>query len=103
MKNIINGKTYNSETAVQIACISNNFNTNDHNYSEETLYRTANGQFFIIGSGGPNSRFSRTFGNSRSSGELMYLRSDKEALLFLQDNNCFHEIENLFPDSIIEG
>lgn len=51
MKQIINGKMYNTETATEIATRSNG--CTGWEYLEETLYRKKNGEFFLCGSGGP--------------------------------------------------
>ena len=103
MKRIISGKTYNTETATAIVEISNNYPSNDFNYCTECLYLTKKGQYFISGHGGPMTRYSVSYGNSTSGGEGLRLLSKEAALLFLQDNDCFYEIDNHFPDKVIEG
>ena len=47
MKTIINKKTYNTETAKQIAYIDNRFCGNTFDYKSTTLYKTKKGNYFI--------------------------------------------------------
>ena len=47
MKQIINGKTYNTDTAELIATGDNGLYTNDCWYRSEELYRTKKGAYFI--------------------------------------------------------
>lgn len=48
MKQIINGKTYNTETAKLIVRGDNNLSINDIYYRTEELYRTKKGNYFIV-------------------------------------------------------
>ena len=57
MKQIINGKLYNTETAREVAYHSNGRSTRDFSYCEETLYRKRTGEYFLLGSGGPMSKY----------------------------------------------
>jgi hypothetical protein len=51
MKRIIEGKTYNTDTATLVADWDNGKFSNDFNYAYENLYITKKGQFFITGNG----------------------------------------------------
>ena len=62
VKQIINGKMYNTETAKEIGCDSNGMNLDNFWFVEETLYQKQNGEFFLDGHGGPLSRYSRPNG-----------------------------------------
>jgi hypothetical protein len=68
MKQVIEGKTYNTETATCLAEASSNCSTRDYNFWKETLYRTKNGAYFIAGEGGPMSSWSRSTGQNEWSG-----------------------------------
>ncbi len=59
MKKVINGKMYNTETAKEIGRYSSG-NHGDFSRIEETLYRKKNGEFFLLGDGGPMTRYART-------------------------------------------
>ena len=58
MKKIINRKLYDTETAEYIGCDSYS-NPGDFNYWLEELYMKSNGEFFLYGEGGANSRYSK--------------------------------------------
>ena len=47
MKQIINGKMYNTETAKYIDYYTNNRGRNDYNYVREELYLKKTGEFFL--------------------------------------------------------
>jgi hypothetical protein len=67
MKAVINGKLYNTETAKYIGSFSSGIPRNLDAY-EESLYRTRKGEFFIAGSGGPYSKYSRSIGQNEIAG-----------------------------------
>jgi len=52
MKQIINGKMYNTETAEEIGAWSNGLGRNDFRNRDEILYRKKTGEFFLYGRGG---------------------------------------------------
>lgn len=59
MKKVINGILYSTETATLVASDSYS-NPTDFNYWEEELYKTKKDNWFLVGSGGPSSRYSRS-------------------------------------------
>ena len=67
MKKIINGKIYNTDTA---AFIGNHqyANMGDFHYEDTDLYRTPKGAFFVHGTGGAYSRWSKPCGSNGMSG-----------------------------------
>ena len=67
MRRIIDGRMYNTETAVEICGISHSHYTDFHHY-EETLYKTPKGAFFLVGEGGPLSKYARSLGNNSRGG-----------------------------------
>lgn len=70
MKKIINGKVYNTETAVELGHYSTGGSWSDLNHLEETLYRKRTGEFFLYGEGGPRTRYARQIeSNTWASGE----------------------------------
>ena len=84
MKQIINRKLYNTETAENISDYS--FATpRDFEYLSETLYRKRTGEFFLHGKGGPRSKYSETIGqNSWTSGEQVISLSMDEAMTWME-------------------
>jgi len=104
MKRILNGKRYDTATATEIASWKNGLSSNDFHYCEETLYRTKNGAFFLVGEGGALSAYSRSCGSNSSCGgsELLPL-SEKEVREWLEDHDCTDELEELFGSGIIDA
>ena len=68
MKRIIDGKTYNTDTATHICDTSNGLPDGDFQAEYSDLYVTKKGAYFLAGSGGPSSRFAREVENGWSSG-----------------------------------
>ena len=86
MKRVIDGKTYNTETATEIGSASSGGSRSDFGYWTETLYRSPKGQFFIAGEGGPMTQYARSIDqNTRTGGEDMRLMSDAVALEWCEE------------------
>ena len=68
MKRIIDGKTYNTETAKKICDTGNDEYPTDFRYENSSLYITKKGAYFIAGDGGALSRFSVAEGNGYGGG-----------------------------------
>jgi hypothetical protein len=79
MKKVIEGKTYNTETAELLGTWSNHYGSNDFKHCTEELYKTGKGQFFVYGEGGPMSRWGQSYGNSTSGGDGILLLTETEA------------------------
>lgn len=67
MKKIINNKMYNTETAKYIAEFSEGTGRGFSDFTE-SLYQKKTGEFFIYGSGGPMSKYSKHTGENTWSG-----------------------------------
>ena len=67
MKRVINGKLYNTNTAVELACYEANA-TDSLNYITERLYRKRTGEYFIHGEGGTRTRYAASDGDGWSRG-----------------------------------
>lgn len=91
MKKIINGKRYNTETAKCLGRASHNGLRNDFHYWEEDLYVTAKGNYFVVGSGGPMSRFSEAVGNGRYGGSDLRAVTRAEAFAWAEENDDVDE------------
>ncbi len=90
MNKIINGKRYNTETAKELGSDGYS-NRSDLSYWYETLYQKTNGEFFLYGEGGPNSKYSISIGNNNWS------RSEKIIPLSLESAQKWAE-EHLSGD-----
>ena len=57
MKTIIDGKVYDTSTAVRVGYWSNNMTYHSADSKEETLYLKRNGEYFLYGEGGRNTNY----------------------------------------------
>lgn len=105
MKQIINGKTYNTETATEIGGIGS-VGTHQGDFQDwsATLYRTRNGRYFMAGRGGPSSPFSVSAGQNAWSGSsgIIALTPD-EALAYAERDLDADTITEHFGDQIEEA
>lgn len=92
MKKIINGKTYDTETAEELAARCENCRSFE--YVNETLYKTKKGAYFLAGEGGPMSRYSVPDGNGSSSGSDIIPLSEEQAKAWTEEyaNSKYCEI-----------
>ena len=97
MRKVINGKVYDTETAERVHEVSFGY-ASDFNHFEEALYRTPNGRWFIVGSGGALTRYATSHSDgTRSGGSAVIVLSDEEALRYLEQNDADAEtIERFF-------
>lgn len=85
MKQIINGKMYNTETARKVGTYWNGISCRDFNYVEETLYKKKTGEFFLYGEGGANTGYSKSIGlNCWSGGEEIIPFTERQAREFAE-------------------
>ena len=103
MKATINSKTYNTETAEELACDSWSGSSSDFQHWHETLYRTAKGAHFLQGYGGPLSKYAESFGNERSGGSAIVPMTKEEALQWCEKHACQDVIDENFADIIEEA
>jgi len=82
MKQIINGKTYNTETATELFNVSaSGCSRSDFRWWEETLYQTAKGAYFLHGIGGAMSQYSEGFvSGERTGGKKLAALTRDEAI-----------------------
>jgi hypothetical protein len=84
MRKIIDGKTYDTETALRISGWSYG-QYGDFNRCEETLFKTRKGAWFIYGEGGARSQYGQSVGqNSMSGGHKLFLVTEEEAKAFVE-------------------
>jgi hypothetical protein len=98
---IIDGRRYNTATATEIASYWNGLSLSDFHTLTETLYRTPKGAFFLVGSGGALTSYSKSCGNNSYCGGTRWtVLSDEDAFKWLQDNEYTEQLETLFADKI---
>lgn len=104
MKQVVNGKTYNTETAEMI-CKYSYSNPGDFHYIYEALYVTKKGNYFIAGKGGAMSKYAKSLGNNSTGGSSgIEALSKTEALEYAQENGAdVEDIEKYFADMIQEA
>jgi hypothetical protein len=103
MKKIINRKTYNTETADEIAYYRNNYNCGDFNHYEETLYRTKKGNYFLHGRGGPLSKYAEPYDGGWSGSSDVVPISEEDVINWLEETGNHDKLEEMFPDEIEEA
>lgn len=86
MKQVIDGLTYNTETADLIGQWDNGLPLNDFNNCDEDLYRTKKGRFFLRYRGGGLSRWAVSVGNGRTGSEGIQALSTEEALSWCESH-----------------
>lgn len=96
MKQVINGKFYNTETAQEICSYQYGY-PRDFDYILEELYRKKNGEFFLHTCGGPASRYRvKTGCNEYSSSEQLMPIDIEKAKDFIEKNGNADDYINLF-------
>jgi hypothetical protein len=89
MKQIIDGKTFDTDTAQHVCDLECRANRTDFAWHETALYRSPRGQFFIAGNGGPASRWARpAHGGGRTGGGGMQLIDEAEARRIMEEAGC---------------
>lgn len=86
MKEIIDGRMYNTDTAKWLASYNNGLGATDFRVYEETLYRKKTGEYFLHGSGGAMSKYSRAVGNSWCGSEEIIPLSKNLAKKWTEDH-----------------
>lgn len=80
MKKIINGRKYDTETATEIHTWGENAQ-HDFSHIEEKLYRKRTGEYFLLGYGGPMTRYAERerYGSGYTFGETIIPMTFDEA------------------------
>ena len=97
MKKIIQGKLYNTDTARKLAHWESDLTYNDLKWSQEDLYRTKSGAYFIHGQGGAMSRYAQpAVGGGWGSGELIWPIPLDEAQDWAEERLAADEYQDIF-------
>jgi hypothetical protein len=104
MKAIIDGKTYNTETAEEICCWHND----ERGFSQcgETIYKTKKGNYFLHGEGGAASAYCERVDNGSIGGSKIIVLTEAEVLARLEkwdNSNSIYAIEKYFSHMIEEA
>jgi hypothetical protein len=100
MQKLVEGKLYDTEKAEEVATWSNG-STTDFWYSKETLYQTPNGNFFLKGRGGPQSKYAQPApGAGHTGGKELRVVSEEKAFRLLQRNNKIEAAKTHFPKQV---
>jgi hypothetical protein len=101
MKAVIEGKRYDTTTAMKIGSGGGMAYPGDFHYIYEALYITPRGNFFLAGEGGPLSRYGRpAHGGGTCGGEGIVPVTKEEALLWCESQLPTDQYEEFFPDMI---
>lgn len=100
MKAIIDGKRYNTETAIKIGSDSYGSGRDFHAW-EATLYKTKNGNYFLAGSGGAMSSYGKQIGqNQWGGGSRIDPMTRTEAFEWSQEHLSPTQVEEYFGDML---
>lgn len=104
MKKYINGKKYDTETAVKVGYFELNNDYSSFSWYDETLYRKKTGEFFIYGTGNAASPYSESRGSNRhGSGSRIKPLTFDEAREWAEENLTGEEYEQIFGEIEDDG
>lgn len=104
MRQVIQGKLYDTATAEQVHHWDNGHFSTDFKFREKTLYRTGKGNLFIHHIGGAMTDMAQPAGsNSYSGGESIEPINEQTAVRFLESHNGTDAILKHFPDHVDEA
>jgi hypothetical protein len=100
MKQIIDGKMFDTEIAKLVA--TNQYSQpGDFHYWREELYITRKGVWFIFGKGGPLTKYAISTGNKpKSGGSTIRPLNAKEAIEWLEKADKLDALEKYFASEI---
>jgi hypothetical protein len=96
MRKVINGRVYNTETSKRIGSWDNGVYGNDFRSCEEDLYRNTKGAYFLVGSGGPRSKYAESHGNETSGSTELIPMTASEAQEWAEEHLDVDEYEAEF-------
>ena len=102
MKQVIAGKSYNTETATKLAEAGAGLGYSDFKHWYEILYRTKKGAYFLAGYGGPMTRWARPAqGGGTTGSEGIRVLTEQEAREWVEryDNDKYETIFGNAPEA----
>ena len=104
MRQVINGRVYDTEKAQHIHDWNNGYCHGDLKYRYKALYRTAKGNWFIYHKGGPMTDMAvRVGSNSWGGDEQIEPISTKDAKAFLESHGGSEALLEWFGDELEEA
>lgn len=99
MQKIIRGKKYNTDTAKEVCCYSNNLPFGDFDWVQETLYVKRTGEYFLHGKGGARSKYAVPDGDFMGGGSEIIPLSEADAKAFVEENGDTETYEKFFGEA----
>jgi hypothetical protein len=96
MRKIINGRTYNTATSKLIGSWDNGIYGSDFRSCDETLYKNTKGAYFLVGEGGPMSKYAVSHGNETNGGRELIPMTASEAQDWAEEHLTAEEYEAEF-------
>lgn len=96
IKQIINGKMYNTKTAEFLGKFWKGESYSDFNFVHEGLFRKKNGEFFVAGEGGARTEYASSVGNSRCEGSKIFPFTLDEAKEWAEKHLSAEKYEAIF-------
>lgn len=104
MRRDLDGCIYDTSEAEAIANWSNNLERTDLNYTNETLYRMKNGDYFLHGEGGGDTYYGRPGEDgSWGYGQLLRPFDEYDGLEWCQEHDLQLAIDAHFSHLLAEG
>lgn len=94
MIKIIDGKSYNTETAEKLAHWENEYGYGDNHFMSEELFRKRSGEFFLVCEGGSSTKY----GNGHEMGTYIYPLSIEDAQEWVAKNRSGYEYVEIFGE-----
>ena len=98
MKKVINGKLYNTDTAMEMGEYWNGLAASVFEYTIEALYRKKNGEYFLYGRGGARSSYARRVGDMWGWGEEIRPLTEGQAKEWAERNLTADEYIEIFGE-----
>lgn len=98
MKKTVGGKTYNTESAKELATWTNTIYSRDFDHYSETLYQRHDGSLFIYGVGGPESKYAKWVGNGYSGGRDIWPVTKEDAIALVVERANKSEQETIIEE-----
>lgn len=98
MIQIVNGKRYNTDTAEFLAQMPCSYVPGDHGYHVTGVYRTAKGNFFLAGEGGPLSIWGRRGKPSNQPGDDLFGWTASRGIVPIEPDKARQILEGCGPE-----
>ncbi len=98
MKQIINGRMYNTDTATHVASYSNGCGKGDFHNIDEGIYIKKTGEWFLDGSGGAMTKYAEQDGDGWCGGRKIIPFTEDEAKEWLSKHNRVDEYIKYFGE-----